>query len=188
MSLDTELDVWRREWQSETAVPTDLRRRVERQTRWMRIGLAADIAVTVLIGGGVLALTLRSPQPDMPVLAAATWTFIALAWAFRLTVHRGIWSPAAMDTAAFVDLLIRRCRVQLAATLFGAGLFACEITFCMAWVHRHSAPRVPLLAWLFGSVFNGMVWVVTVAFLGFMVWYRRRKRAELAWLVSLRES
>ena len=33
MSLDAELEVWRREWQSENAVLVDLRRIVERQTR-----------------------------------------------------------------------------------------------------------------------------------------------------------
>ncbi len=33
MNMDMELETWRREWQSETAVPADLRRRVERQSR-----------------------------------------------------------------------------------------------------------------------------------------------------------
>jgi hypothetical protein len=47
MSMDTELETWRREWQSETAVPADLRRRVERQSRWLKVGIAADILVTV---------------------------------------------------------------------------------------------------------------------------------------------
>ena len=63
MSLDIELETWRREWQSETAVPPDLRRHVERQSRWLKIGIAADILVTVVIGGGVIALAARSQQP-----------------------------------------------------------------------------------------------------------------------------
>ena len=187
MSLDTELETWRREWQSKTAVPADLRRRVERQSRWLKIGIAADILVTVVIGGGVIALAARSPQPDMLLLAAATWSFIAVAWAFRLTISRGLWSPAAMHTAAFVDLSIRRCRAQLAATLFGAGLFVCEMVFCLGWIYRHSAPRVPLLPWLFGSLINGLVWLFSLAFFVFLVWYRRKKRAELVWLLTLSE-
>jgi hypothetical protein len=130
----------------------------------------------------------RSPRPDMLLLAAATWSFIAIAWAFRLTITRGLWSPAAMDTAAFVDLSVRRCRAQLAATLFGAGLFVCEMAFCLGWIYRHSAPRAALLRWLFGTWFNGYVWLFSVAFFGFLAWYRRKKRAELAWLVSLGEA
>ena len=187
MSMDTELETWRREWQSETAVPPDLRRRVERQSRWLQIGIAGEILVTVVIGGGVIALAARSPKPDMLVLAAATWFFIAIAWAFRLTITRGLWSPAAIDTAAFVDLSVRRCRAQLKATVFGAGLFVCEMAFCLGWIYRHKAPRAPLLPWLFDSWINGLVWLFSAAFVVFLVWYRRKKRAELAWLAGLGE-
>jgi len=188
MNMDTELERWRREWQSEAAVPLDLRRRVERQSRWLKIGIAADILVTVAIGGGVTAVATRAPQPDMLLLAAATWSFIAAAWAFRLTIARGLWSPAAMDTAAFVDLSVRRCRAQLKATVFGAGLFVCEIAFCLGWIYRHKAPRAPLVPWLFGSLFNDFVWLFSLAFFVFLAWYRRKKGAELAWLLILRES
>jgi hypothetical protein len=187
MNPDTELEAWRHEWQSETAVPADLRRRVERQSRWLKITIAAEILVTVVIGGGVIALAAISPQPDMLVLAAATWSFIAVAWAFRLSVSRGLWSPAAMNTAAFVDLSIKRCRSQLKATVFGAGLFVVEIAFCLGWIHRHSAPRAPLLAWLFGSWVNGLVWLFALVFFVFLAGYRRKKRAELEWLLGLRE-
>ena len=83
MSLDTELETWRRDWQSENAVPADLRRRVERQSRWLKIGLAGDILVTVTIGGGVVAAAAVLPQTGMLLLVAATWSFIAIAWAFR---------------------------------------------------------------------------------------------------------
>ena len=72
MTTDTELDTWRREWQSEAAVPPDLRRRVERQSRWLKIGIAADVMVTAAIGGGVVALAARAPHADMLLLAAAT--------------------------------------------------------------------------------------------------------------------
>ncbi|MGA2741471.1 MAG: hypothetical protein ABSG65_29055 [Bryobacteraceae bacterium] len=187
MDMDTELETWRRQWQAETSVPDDLRRRVERQSRWLKAGLAADILVTVAIGGGVIALAARAPRPDMLLLAAATWSFIAAAWAFRLTITRGLWSPTAIDTAAFVDLSIRRCRAQLAATLFGAGLFVCEMAFCLGWIYRHSAPHAPLLRWLFGSFTGGIGWLCSLTFFVFLLWYRRKKRAEMAWLLSLRD-
>jgi hypothetical protein len=187
MNIDTELETWRRAWQSEAAIAPDLRRRVERQSRWLKIAIAGDVLVTIVIGGGVIALAARAPQPDMLLLAAATWSFIAVAWAFRIGISRGLWSPAAMNTAAFVDLSIRRCRAQLRACRFGGGLFVCQLAFCMGWIYRHSAPRPPLLAWLFGSAFNGVVWLFSLAFFGFLAWYRRKKRAELAWLAGLSE-
>jgi hypothetical protein len=188
MNLETELEQWRGAWQSPEAVPADLRRRVERQSRFMRIMVAADILVTVVIGGGALALAVRTPRPDKLLLAAATWLFIAIAWAFRWAISRGLWSTPTMHTAAFIDSLIRHCRAKLAGTVFGAILFVCEIVFCLGWIYQHLAPRPPLAAWLFfSSVFMDLVWLGTVAFFAFLIWYRRRKHAELAWLLTLHD-
>lgn len=188
MSPDNELDLWRRQWQSENAIPFNLRRRVERQSRLMRIALLADILVTIVIGGGSIAWALRSPQPDIAALAAATWLFLAAAWFFRFRISRGNWSPAAVDTASFIDLSIRRCRASLAAARFGAVLYAVQLAFCLGWIYHHAPqPKRPLLAWLFfGSLSIDIVWVATLAFFAGLIWHRRRKRAELAYLLELR--
>jgi hypothetical protein len=187
MNLDTELERWRGEWQSEAAVPADLRRRVERQSRWLQVGLAADILVTIVIGGGVSVLAVRSPQPDMLVLTAATWLFIAVAWALALAVYRGLWTPAGMDTATFVDLSIRRCRARLASVAFGAGLAAVEFAFCLGWDYVHTSPRMPLAQWFFfSSIPIDLAWGFALAIFAFVWWYRRRKLAELEWWLALR--
>jgi hypothetical protein len=70
----------------------------------------------------------------------------------------------------------------------GAGLYISEIVFCLGWFYRHSPePRTPLWAWLFfGSLTIDVVWAATLAFFGALIWYRRKKRAELAWLLGLR--
>ncbi len=186
MNLDTELEKWRGEWQSDDAVPPDLRRRVERQDRWMRVMLAADVLVTVGIGGAVIILAARMPRPAMVVLAAVTWLFIAAAWAFRLTTNRGLGSPAAMDTAGYIELLIKRCRSQMSAVLFGAGLYAVEMAFCLGWVYRESVQGMTLGSWLwFSSVFIDCIWLFTIALSTAGFWYWRKKRKELAWLRSL---
>ncbi len=198
MNIDTELEVWRQQWQSGATVPPtvtatftlDLRRRVERQSRFMKIVLIADIFVTITIGGATTGWAVRSPQPEIVLLAVATWVFIATAWTFTLTVNRRSWSPSAQDTAAFVDLSVRRCRGRLAAVWFAAGLFVFQIVFVLGWVYRNSpAHRQPLLTWLlFGSVPIDLVWVCTLAFFGFLVWYRRRKSAGLAYLLGLQNT
>ena len=38
-----------------------------------------------------------------------------------------------------------------------------------------------------GSVPVDVVWLCTVVFFAFLVWYRRRKRAELEYFLSLQE-
>jgi hypothetical protein len=189
MNIDIELEAWRQQWQSGATVPLDLRRRVERQSRFMKIALIGDILVTITIGGATTGWAFRSPQPDIVLLAVATWVFIATAWTFTLTVNRSNWSPSAQDTAAFVDLSVRRCRGRLSAIWFAAGLFVFQIVFVLGWVYRNSpAHRQPLLTWLFfGSIPIDVVWLCTLAFFAFLVWYRRRKRTELASLLSLRE-
>jgi hypothetical protein len=187
MNIDAELDVWRRQWQSSTAVPSDLRRKAERQSRWMKIALAADILVTVVIGGGAIAWAVRSPQSDIVLLAVVTWLFLTAAWTFTLTVHHRNWSPSGLDTSAFVDFLMRRCRGALKAIWFAGGLFLSEVVFCLGWIYHHSPePRTPLLVWLFShSLPIDIVWLSTLVFFGFLVWYRRKKRGELNYLQNL---
>jgi len=188
MNIDAELDLWRREWQSDSAVPADLRRRVERQTRWMRLAVLVDVLVTCAIGGGVIVVAVRAPQAEYFVLAAATWLFLAAAWIFSLVVNRRNWCPAALDTEAFVDLSVRRCRARLAAVRFGVVLYLCEMVFCLSWIYRSGSVGKPVLKWLwFGSLAIDLVWLTTAAFAVVLIWYSRKKRAELAWLLSLGE-
>jgi hypothetical protein len=182
MNVDLELESWRQQWQSVSVVPPDLRKRVDRQSRFLKIALILDMLVTVGIGGPVAVWAFNSPQADVILLAIVTWILIAGAWAFRLRVTRGNWAPASLNTSAFVDFLIGRCRSQLAAVKFGAVLFIVNLTFCTAWVYHHTGPHLAWFSWPMD-----IVWAVTVAFYLFLPWWYRRKKAELARLVSLRE-
>jgi len=186
MNVDAELENWRHEWQQADTVPFDLRASVARQTRAMRLWLAADILVTVAMGGWTTAWAVLSRQAEVVLLAAATWLFIGMAWVFTLTVNAGKWTPAALDTGSFLDLSVRRCRARLSSIAFGAGLAVCEIVFCLAWVYRYSVRGTPVLAWLlFSSVPIDIVWLFAALVFGLLFWYRRKKRAELAYLLQL---
>jgi hypothetical protein len=181
MNLDLELETWRREWQSVSPVAPDLRKRVDRQSRLLKLALVADTLVTIGIGGGTAAWAIVSPQVDIVLLAVVTWILLGVAWAFRLRITRGNWGPASLDTSAFVAFLIARCRAQLAGIRFGAVLFAVNLSFSLAWVYRHQ-PR-PRIAW-FGWPMD-LVWLATLAFYIFLPWWNRRKMKELDWLLSL---
>src|SRR5207244_939024 len=104
--------------------------------------------------------------------------FLAAAWTFTLTVNRSAWSPCGLDTAAFIELSMRRCRGRLAAIRFAAGLFLVQMVFCLGWVYNHAPqPRKPLLSWLlFSSLSIDIVWLSAIAFFGFLIWYQRKKR------------
>jgi hypothetical protein len=188
MNTDVELEIWREQWQGDTAVPVNLRRSVERQSRLMKIGLIADTVVTIVMGGGSTAWAVRSMDPDVVPVAVATWLFLAAAWAFVLMVNRGLWAPSALETAAFADLSVRRCQSVLTTIWFAAGLFVAEVAFGLGWGYKHSIQgRIPLRNWLlFSSLRVDFVWLCTIAFFGAIGWYRRKKRAELVSLLKLR--
>ncbi|HUB83880.1 MAG TPA: hypothetical protein VMB03_34030 [Bryobacteraceae bacterium] len=179
MKPDLELESWRAEWQAAAEVPGDLRRKVARGTRNMRIVLAAELLVTVTMGGGSILLAARQPAAEMWILAAAVWLFLAFAWTASLVTRRGAWSPAAIATREFIDLSIRRARGKLAATRFAVVLYFTEMIFCLAWLYRDPARRVPAPAVVFA--------IATPLFLVFIARYRRNLRAELARLQQLAE-
>ena len=180
MKLDAELELWREQWQSSSEAPvlTGLRKRVARESLYMRIMLMADVLVTVVIGGATLALAMRNPRPATAILAAATWLFITVAWIFGLSNRKAAWSPSASTTSAFLDLSIRRSRGNLRAVTFGAILYAVEMTFCLSWVYHESG--------FLSSTLIIIITLITLLFAATLIWYRKKKQADLSYLLNLR--
>lgn len=179
MRPDLELESRRAEWQADTEVPADLRRKAACDTRNMRLMVALELLVTLTIGGGSILRAALQPRAEMRVLAIAVWILLAAAWAAAIATRRGAWSPTAITTADFIDISIRRCRGKLAAMRFGVALYFVEMAFCLVWLYRDPARRTPLPAIVFA--------VATPAFLIFVARYRRGVRAELARLEHLAE-
>jgi Na+/proline symporter len=177
MTPDLELESWREQWQADTEVPADLRRKVERGSRNMRLLLALEVLITVVLGGGSTLLAMIDRRTGMAVLSAAVWVFLAAAWTFAVVNRRGTWSPSALSTAEFLDLSIRRCQRRLASAAFGAGLYVVEMAFCLTWLYWDPARREPLPAIIFC--------VMTPVFVFGLVWYRRKTTAELEKLLEL---
>ena len=190
MSPDLELEAWRRQWQEQEgdSIPADLRRKVDRHSRLMKIGLICDTVVTLVMGGGTTAWAVLSKDSAIGLVAVATWLFLAAAWAIVLTVNRGLWAPSAVDAAVFMDLSIRRCQAALIAVWFAGVLFVAEIVFGLSWAYLHSAMHTSVWKWLlFGSLRIDIVWGCTIAFFGTLVWYRNKKMKELVRLLSLHD-
>lgn len=177
MTTDTELESWREQWQSNAVVPADLSRTVTRGTRNMRLMLACEVLITLVIGGGTTMWAVHEPSGEMVVLTAAVWLFIAAAWTFAMVSRRGTWSPAAPTTTEFIELSIRRCRMRLLSAQFGVWLYFVEMAFDLAWLYRDRTRRVPGPAILCA--------VITPLFLAGVARYRRKTKAELAGLLEL---
>ncbi|MBC7924629.1 MAG: hypothetical protein H7039_03140 [Bryobacteraceae bacterium] len=189
MSVDTELDTWRREWQSEKGAMPDLSAKVRSHSRFMWAMLAAEVLLTVLMAGTTTAWAIRSPEPDVIVFAGAVWLFIAVAWTFALRNRRGCWAPAALNALAYLDISIRRCHRGIAAAKFAVVFGCCELLFCVSWVYRRKSTLSPLspLAFLTSPPMI-VVWICTAAFAVFVIWYYRRKQAELTCLLKLQQA
>lgn len=189
MSVDAELEAWRQEWRSEVAVRPDLASKVRRQSLYMRMMLVTEVFITLLIGGFAIAWAVQSLQADVVALAVAVWVFLGTAWTFGLKNRKGCRAPAAMNTSAFLDVSIRRCRAGVASAAFGTVLYFCELVFCTTWVYRHKSHATSIGLWAFlTSPVLILVWACTVAFIVAVVWYRRRKVSELLYLQKLRST
>lgn len=183
MNTDAELAMWRRQWSAQPAARNDahfaddLKRRVTRESRLMKIGLIAPTLVTLGIGGGFTALALTSAAPVNVVLVAEVWFFIVMAWAGSLWLARGTWRPFAETTAAFVDLTIRRCRSNIRAASFGAWLYAGQLSFMLLWMLYSTPIELTVLLTAWPVILIG--WVGLPAFLAWRSWFARRQRATL---------
>jgi hypothetical protein len=182
---DPELERWRGEWRSQDVIPTSLARRVERETRQMRWGVAGEIAVTVAIGGCSLGWAIGSRRPDVAILAAGVWIFIAVAWTISILLRRGAWQPATTTTAAFLELSILRCERGLLAITAQALLFVPILGFDLVWLYSY---REETCVWTFLTrpAVVLIAWVGTAIAAAGALWYRRRLRRELENLLRLR--
>jgi len=186
MNPNAELDTWRLLWQAQANRPVaaDLRDRVARETRRKKLALIAPVIVTIAIGGWIASRAMVSARLEDVALAIETWLFIAVIWIGCLWIDRGTWRPLSQTTSAFVDLSIRRCQSTLTGLRFALFLYIGQLLFILLWQFRYSS-MAPSAIW--GSwpvVLLG--WVGVPAVVAFVLWYTRRKRAELAQLLVLR--
>jgi hypothetical protein len=132
---DDELDVWRRQWHSQPAVPIDLIRKVERQTVYMRLNWILQI-LPGLVGVGTIIFAFNMPTLPRILLAIGTWIFILIGWRFMIENLRGVWAPTAETTAAYVELSIERCRRKLKDFRFGNVLSVLLTAFVMIVLYQ----------------------------------------------------
>jgi len=184
---DDELEVWRRQWHEQPAVPIDLIRKVERQTVYLKLQRLALI-LPILIGIGTIVAAIIMKTAPWILLAVGTWVFIIWGLVFQYKNDKGIWAPAAETTSAYLELSITRCRKKLNDIRY-TFLFAPLLTLFVLIVDYQilasmGVIRTPEDVAKIVSGFLFAVGVVTVVML-LMLSKRKRVKNELAYLLNL---
>ena len=189
MNCDAEFAVLSRKWQARSdaqdnaRLAQDLKHKVTRESRLMKIWLSAPILVTIGVGGVFIARTRTfTSVPDI-VLAAEVWIFILVTWIGCLWLARGTWRPLGETTAAFVDLSIRRCRSNLRGVAFGAWLYIAQVLFMLLWSFYSTSVELTVLLTTWPVILLGWLGLPMV-FAG-KAWFVRRQRAKLDHFLEL---
>ncbi len=186
MNVDLELDEWKSLWQTETEIPADLRHKANRQLRRMRIMLIGDVAVTIVMGGAVIAWAITSKEPPVRLLASWVWLTLIAAWLFRWFNDRGNWSGTAPNTEVFLQLLQRRYRATLRNMKFGYALGAVQLLFSSTWVYFELNRSGPITVWEFLTLKASLAaWLCIVLLLTGAVWFSHKLEQELAYVEIL---
>jgi pilus assembly protein TadC len=133
MSINNEFSHWQQQWQSHPVVPVDLIRRIERKTLGIRAMRVAEIAVTILIGGGLIGATIAHPvigQIYWLVLTLVTWLFIIVAWVISLRASKNAWNAAEPSISVYMDLQVRRYRQQI-NTIWSSSTWGLLFSSCL---------------------------------------------------------
>jgi len=182
MSDARELDVLQAAWhQNGEPVPAGLQKLVGRQTLFLQLGAAAEILVSVTFLGGSFWLAVTQREPEFVALAAGIWIVTLAAAIYSFQNRTGTWRPAALDTRAFLELSLRRCRASLRAVTFGLYLLLVEVVLLAGWHAWYWAGHPPapgMAVWLTASC-------LPAVFLIALLLFRSRKRRELTRLEAL---
>jgi len=185
---DDELEVWRREWQGQPAVPIALIRRVERGTVYLRLGqyaLYLPLTITIVTTIGAIL----NPNLLSIVFASGLWLFMIIGRLFSRKNMKGVWAPAAETTVAYVDLSILRCRSRLSQIRFSNVLTPLLTTFVLVGLYEMFASSGQLEKTEdYVIVGLSFLWTIGVVSLVQIILARRRKKiaVELAYLLDLK--
>jgi len=192
---DQELATWMDDWQSEeprsAADPAidaaTILRQVKRRSLGLKLLTAGEL---VLAAGALIGLTLfalRHPDPiDVAVMASFCLLTLA-ALVFALWNRRGLWSPAAETTAAYLALARNRARRRQEALRVSWGLLAAETALFIPWIWHtlHAGGGKPGLL-SYALSYGYLALVVGVMAVG-IAWLERWTRREMAGLKGMAE-
>ena len=186
---DDELEIWRRQWNSQPSVPIDLIRKVERQTVYMKFE-NASLILPGLIGVATIIAAVRMPTAPWILLSIGVWCFNIIGGYIQIRNSKGAWAPVADTTEAYVEVSIRRCRAKLGNMRLFFVMAPLLTAFVMIVVYQIIASagelRTPkdFLIMIGSFAYAGGI----VAFVSWLTAGKRKKvQAEMAYLLNLQQ-
>lgn len=189
MSVDGEMEGWRRQWQggAKPVVDADaierLRRGVVRETFWSKWGLIFPIFATLWSGATIVMPALRSGRALVVLLGVESVVFIVVVWVVAFWLGRGTWRPLADTTAAFIDISIRRREAYIRGAIAGACLYVAQFALLVLVFGLSPAGFGAVLV---SAPVMGLGWIgIPVVFAG-LYWFGRRQWSDLERLRELK--
>jgi len=113
VTVDTELETWRQQWQSQSEPLPDLKKKIKRQNLRM---ISAAVLISVCL---VAATALANRSSFMAGLAAGMWAASLSMGTYTLRVRRGAWKPTAQTTLGYAELSYKRAIAKAKTVRFG---------------------------------------------------------------------
>ena len=185
MISDPELDQWSELFRSEQVEPAEIVTRAQQAIRRFHLWIYAEVAVTIIVGGGALCWSIRAHQR---AFTALTVVAIAAPWLFRLTNDWNDFSGATTTTDSYLNILLRRLRSNLRSADFSAVLFFVLLGLMSAWGFREWNRESPLtLGEYLALPANIAVAIGTSVFYVWLILYRRKLQKEIHQLEQLQK-
>jgi hypothetical protein len=179
---DAEWARWQADYQAMADWPPvrDLRRRVVRHGRLMRVWFLFELVLTAAVLGGSAWRLALAPGAWMWAWTISVWGFTALAVAFAIINRRGTWGAGAADLslAAQLDLTELRCRRQLRTVAVLPPFLAAEIAVVAILLATSPGRSWPI-------TFASLAGVFLAIAAGWLV-LRARTRRRLAQVTAIR--
>ena len=143
MTVDTELETWRREWLRQTEPLPELKRKIKRQN--LRAIAGAAVICACLVFSTIEALRTRSSF--MSGVAEGIWFSSLFLGSYTWWVRRGTWKPAAQTTVAYLELSYTRAVANARTIRFSFYFLLLGTVLCaavVAWDWRALSAREPV--------------------------------------------
>ncbi|SHF20995.1 hypothetical protein SAMN04487965_1636 [Microbulbifer donghaiensis] len=125
-------NLWRRQ-PAEAPIPDEMRRRVRRQERRMRIGAVLEWLVAIALCTYAIWFAVENRNTNGVLWLLVVFALVAWAVGFSTANRRGLWCPPEESAQAYIELALLRIERHRQAIRFAWLLYAVELAIFAGW-------------------------------------------------------